>query len=215
MTKTLWLCAWLVFGSAGCLQIPAAATSADLDRFVALFDRSFSTPPSDATNRLSERRVRIRSPHLPGVWFYTQLNSGEDQRVYRQRLNRFGLSPDGSAVVQTAYALVDPQAFENLWNKPDLAATVDESDFKAMFSAGCQVVWRPGADDTWSGYVDPQTCVVDSARRGRKIRIESESRLSRSAYQTSERGFDLDMKLLWGSEPGTFVTLYPRAASAE
>ncbi|MEO1576556.1 MAG: CpcT/CpeT family chromophore lyase, partial [Pseudomonadota bacterium] len=66
-----------------------------------------------------------------------------------------------------------------------------------------------------SGYVDPQTCVVDSARRGRKIRIESESRLSPSAYQTSERGFDLEMNPLWGSEPGTYVTLHPRVGPAE
>lgn len=149
------------------------------------------------------------SDSLQGVWFYTQLNTRPERKLYRQRLSHLKISEDGSAIVQTTYGLNTPEKYVDAWNHPVLLSTLKPEDFTRYFKTGCEQVWRPADDGAWMGYVDPQTCVITSKRRGKDIRIESEGYLSKDVYRTNERGYDMDMTFLWGTKPGEMITLYP------
>jgi len=180
-----------------------------LESFAKLVDRTFETPESDTENIIRDRRVRIHSETLSGVWFYSQMNTGDMHKLYRQRVLQMTLSEDGGTIIQKAYGLKEPDAYVDLWEKPNLLKTLTPDDIKPYFNEGCDQVWRADMGDGWKGYVDPKTCSITSKRRNKDIRIESESYLSKTEYRTTERGYDIDMNFLWGSKPGEMIALYP------
>jgi len=183
-----------------------------LEAFAAVYGIDFKTPPDNTEAIIHDVRVRLPSDTLSGLWFYTQLNTGEDRKLYRQRLTHIVYDAGQDVFVQKTYVLKDPAAFENAWLNPDTLSSVTEADFEPLSNSGCLLVWTHQETDavqSWSGYVDPKTCIIKSKRRDTDIRIESESYLSKDLYKTSERGFDQDMNYLWGSKPGEMITLYP------
>ena len=183
--------------------------NADINVFASLVENTFVTPPENTDTIIKDRRVRVYSDALDGIWFYTQLNTGADGKLYRQRLSNLTLSDDGSAIVQRTYGLKDPSLYENAWEFPERLKALTEADFKPYLTSGCEQIWKPTQTSAWSGYVDPMTCVITSKRRNKDIRIESEGYLSKDEYRTNERGYDMDMTFLWGSKSGEMITLYP------
>ncbi len=188
----------------------AALTQSDLAAFGALYEQTFETPASNTETIIRDRRVRL----MPGVgapqsqWYYMQMNTGLETKLYRQRVVEFGLSDDKSAIIQITHRIKTSEAYEDVWDKPDVLAAFGADAIEPYFPNGCEQRWsRSGA--VWTGYVDPKTCKIFSQRRGAHIRIESESRLSGDLYQTTERGFDEDGEFLWGSKPGEFIDMFP------
>lgn len=184
------------------------STVVDVEMLARHIEATFETPGSDTDNIIRDRRVRVNAPALDGVWFYTQLNTGAEGKLYRQRLSHLSLSDDGTKIIQRTYGLKDPPKYENAWGAPGLLEAVTKDDFEPYFNEGCELTWTP-QEDGWSGYVDPKTCIVTSKRRNKDIRIESEAFISRDIFRTNERGFDMDMTFLWGTKPGEMITLYP------
>ncbi|MGJ8563023.1 MAG: chromophore lyase CpcT/CpeT [Alphaproteobacteria bacterium] len=185
------------------------ATLSDTERFAKLYETSFETPADSTEAYILDRRVRINSEALPGVWFYSQLNTGETKKLYRQRVYNIVEDTERGGLTQKTYVLNDASAFEDVWDSPEKLAELTRNDFKPLFDVGCEPFWIEREDKAWSGYVDPKDCIIDSKRRNTQIRIESESFLSSEKYQTTERGYDFDMNFLWGSKPGEVNTLYP------
>ena len=185
------------------------APTADIIALAALMENVFETLPDNTENIIRDKRVRVTSDALDGVWFYTQLNTGAEGKLYRQRVSELKLSVDGKDVIQKAYGLKDPAKYADAWNSPELLSALTLDDFDPYFTTGCEQVWTPQAGGAWTGYVNPQTCVITSKRRNKDIRIESEGYLSEDVYRTNERGYDIDMTFLWGTLPGETIALYP------
>jgi len=196
---------------AACQNVETApkTENVDLEAFATLAEKTFETPEADKDNNIRDRRIRVTSDALEGVWFYTQLNTGAERKLYRQRLSNLTLSEDGTAIIQKTYGLNEPEKYANAWENPDLLAKLTPADFKSYFNDGCEQIWWPQANGAWSGYVDPKTCIISSKRRNKDIRIESEGYLSKNVYRTNERGYDMDMTFLWGTKPGELIELYP------
>lgn len=201
-----------IFGASlliGCAGLePPAQKSVDLEAFAALMTDTFQTAPDDPDENFRDRRVRIASPALDGVWIYYQLNTGSERKLYRQRVINLRLADDGGAIIQTTYALKNPEQYVDAWDKPDALASITADDFEPAFDASCEQVWRRGDNGAWSGYVDPKTCRIFSNRRQAYIFIEAEARLDDSNYLQTERGFDENGAQLFGSAPDDFLVLF-------
>jgi len=181
----------------------------DVQKFASLVENSFETAADNTENIIRDRRVRIQSEALDGIWLYTQLNTGAEGKLYRQRLSNIRLSNDGTRIIQKTYGLKNPTLYENAWEHPERLIALTPDDFESYFNKGCEQVWRSQNNGSWAGYVDPKTCVVSSKRRNKDIRIESEAYLSKDIYRTNERGYEMDMTFLWGTKPGEMIDLYP------
>ncbi len=188
---------------AGCVNAatpnPSAALAADM---AGTFETAIGT--EDA---MRDHRVRL-DPLGPGEWIYYQVNHKSDLSVYRQRILQLEAFPDGR-VQQTAWTFNDAAAHVDLWDKPEAMAALTLASLSTGLEQGCAQVWSP-TDGGWNGTVDPDTCVIDSKRRGTQIRIGAESKLSAESLSLAERGFDLEGTQLWGTDAGDYYVL-PRA----
>ncbi len=188
-----------------CTPAQNAAVS-PFEQFTEWVTQDFRTPSSNSQTIILDRRARISSPDLPGFWTYTQLNTGVDTKLYRQRVNHFEPQKTGE-IVQKSYALNDPEKFINAFEKPELLSSLSTEDLDMFLTPGCETIWVRHSDRSWQGTVDPATCRIFSDRRQHHIRIGADSRISADAYQTSERGFTDDMEFLWGSPVGELISL--------
>lgn len=202
----------LVFLCSACVLASCAAPKAstlDLENFAEVYENTFETSPDSGDGFVRDQRVRVRAEGLPGVWFYNQLNTGDTRKLYRQRVSHITTDTARDVLLQATYTLNDPAALENAWENPAVLTALTRDDINPLFNVGCELTWKQKSSETWRGYVDPKSCVIDSKRRNKKIRIESESELSTDLYRTSERGYDIDMNYVWGSSPGEMISLYP------
>lgn len=183
-------------------------TDLDLKSFAQMMTKDFETAVDDSENKILDRRVRITSPDLKGAWLYTQLNTGADKKLYRQRVSNLTLSDDKTAIIQRSYQLETPENFVDLWDQPQKLSAMTDAALTPFADEGCAQKWKKESDGSWYGHVDPEACVINSKRRNKQIRIEAEGRLSANRYQTNERGFTMEMEQMWGTAPGDFITLY-------
>ena len=187
-------------GLTACVTAPPPTASETLAASMeGIFETAIGT--EDA---MRDRRVRI-DPLGPGEWLYYQVNHRSDLSVYRQRILQLESLPDGR-VQQTAWTFNDAAAHVDLWDAPEVLASLTMGNLSTGLEQGCAQVWIR-EEDGWSGIVDPDTCLIDSQRRGTQIRIGAESRLSVQSLALAERGFDLDGDQLWGTDPGDFYRL--------
>lgn len=128
---------------------------AKLDTFAVLLERTFETAPDNTKSHIRDKRVRVSSEALSGYWFYTQLNTGKDRKLYRQRISHIMLSEDGTHIIQKTYGLNEPEKYVDGWKTAALLTSLTRADFESYFSAGCEQIWTPVKEGTWAGYVDP------------------------------------------------------------
>lgn len=182
-------------------------SSPDIEAFAKLMTGEFETAPDDPDNSIRDRRMRLNSPDLNGIWLYYQLNTGEEKKVYRQRVISLTVGRDHETIIQKTYGLIEPETYVDLWENPKLSMSISPQDIEEYFESGCEQRWKPSGDG-WKGYVDPSTCKIFSERRQADISIQAEAQLSQDTYRQTERGFDADGAQLFGTEPGEFITLY-------
>ena len=185
-----------------------SSSTSRLESFASLMEGAYATAPDDPENNFTDRRVRITSPSLEGVWLYYQLNTGAERKLYRQRVISLTLASDGESIIQKTYGLQDADNYINAWEKPNLLRAMTRNDISLYFDEGCEQVWREVAAQSWQGYVDPENCKIFSERRQAEISIEAEARLTSTNYYQTERGFDADGNKIFGSEPGGFIKLF-------
>lgn len=143
---------------------------------------------------------------IEGPLIYWQIDLGDRDDPYRQRLLRFDASADG-AIVQQALTPIDPEKVRDLHQFPDRVASLSREDFKETLAVDCEQRWEPTTSDDWRAYVDPGRCRFFSERRQAMRAIESEARLTPDGLWLAERGFDTDGNQVWGTPPGEFTRL--------
>jgi len=180
----------------GCTTTPVSnvdiLTKNDVISFIDIMLGEFKTHPENKENQILDRRVLIKSANLEGHWIYSQLNTGPDKKVYRQRVSKIAISKDGKAIVQKSYVLKTPEQFTEFWGQADIFNSLSENDLERFANEGCVQKWTKAAPGAWKGYVDPNTCLIRSKRRNVDIRVEAESKISGDIYKTNERGFDVE-----------------------
>lgn len=171
---------------------------------------AFETAPGDPDNNFIDQRQTL---DLGGesAWVYMQINSGPERKVYRQRVLELIAREDG--VRQRAWTLSDPASVlsEDGWPLEASALLTKDNITPGFGDEGCEQVWQLSQNDDdwmWTGTVNPETCIIQSKRRGKEIRIGSDSQLTAQGLKQAERGFDLDGTQLWGTAPGDYAVLY-------
>lgn len=181
---------------------------ADQSELAALMLKDFATAPENTDQTIIDRRVAVTVEGEAGVWFYSQLNTGDEQKLYRQRFHQLTISEDGTSLVQRSFVPADADRFVDLWAIADPLTRLSKTDMRPVLGEGCAQSWSKDADGTWHGKVDPRTCEIFSERRQTTIRIGADSYYRGDVYGTSERGFDAEMNPVWGSKPGEYITLH-------
>jgi hypothetical protein len=204
LVPAAWFCALIpVSAQAG----SEAVSDAELHELAAFMMSDFATSPENLEQAIVDRRIAIIVDSEPGVWFYSQMNTGNEQRLYRQRFHQLTLSADGQTIVQRSFTPIDPTKFADGWDNPEVFEALGPADMRSAMSSGCEQSWRLGADGVWRGTVDPETCLIFSERRQASIRIGADSFYRGATFGTSERGFDQAMNPIWGSKPGEYIPL--------
>jgi len=180
---------------------PAKQGSAELAR---VMEGVFQTP-KDSENNFVDTRLTMAAMG-EGEWLYQQINTGEERKVYRQRVLQLIDGPDGGVVQQT-WKLKDDAGKHDLLIDREMLVGLTVEDIEAALPAGCDQLWRVQQDGSWYGHVDPAVCQIFSERRQATIGIESEVELSAEQMLTTERGYDSDGKQLFGTDPGEFIVL--------
>ncbi|MDJ0643178.1 MAG: chromophore lyase CpcT/CpeT [Erythrobacter sp.] len=184
-----------------------AVSEVDQAQLAALMVHDFATTPDNTEQTIIDRRIEVTVQGESGVWFYSQLNTGDEFKLYRQRFHQLALSGDGKNLIQRSFVPVDPDRFVDLWTKAGLLTPISKSDMRPVLGEGCTQVWAKDAEGTWHGKVDPRTCEIFSERRQTNIRIGADSYYRGTVYGTSERGFDAEMNPIWGSKPGEYIPM--------
>ena len=192
---------------ASCTTTNTQPEANNAEKLAALMSGTFQTADDDPDNTIRDRRIRLTNGNFDGVWFYYQLNTGDEWNVYRQRVIEL-LATETGDVIQKTYGLKEPEKFVDLWDNETLLSTMSAEDFAPYFDDGCEQRWRNSETSGWQGYVDPESCKIFSERRQAHIMIEAEARLDSETYRQTERGFDAEGNQLFGTEPGEFIVLY-------
>lgn len=179
----------------------------DLRQLSQLMLGNFATAPDNFEQTIIDRRIAVSVDGETGIWFYSQMSTGPDQKVYRQRFHRLELSSDGDQVIQRSFEPLDANRFVDGWTRPEVFASLGMDDMKPVLGEGCEQVWSKDAENVWRGTVDPRRCEIFSQRRQTTIRIGADGYYQNDVFGTSERGFDADMNPVWGSKPGEYITL--------
>jgi hypothetical protein len=195
-----------------CFAIAAAAEKPDddLDAMLAMMAGTYRTNPADLVGEempeLLDRHVRVDAPAIGAYVVYWQLNSGPDEKVYRQQVLVFMRAESGDEIVQQAWSLREPAKFIDAFDDPAVFASLKTTDLQPSLPDGCDQLWRK-TEDGWYGRISPDTCRVWSERRKMWRRIGAEAKVEADAYWQGERGFDDDGKQLFGTQPGDMYRL--------
>ena len=184
-----------------------AATPADLAAFM---EGKAQTRDDDPDYDFRETRRVIPAPDgapAGGAWVYLEL--AQDGALYRQRVFHYTMHDDGRIAQQT-YSFADPEKFASIVRPPALFHQLSMEDLTASLEPGCIVYWSFDADSAetpWRGFVSPDDCTIVSARREARIAIEAETRLGPDIIQQTERGYDAEGNVLFGTAPGEFIVM--------
>lgn len=196
---------------ASSLAGPGQASDSDaIDQLLGLLEGRYQSPalldPELEGPQLTDHRVRVDSPALGVAVMYWQLDSGPEQRIYRQRLLIFSLDPESGRIVQGTWSLADPERFDASQEQAALFATLSEGDLVRELPEDCDPVWEQRPEG-WYGRTDPARCKIFSERHQDWRHIEAELTLGLDGLSQAERGFDGEGRQLFGTAPGELFRL--------
>lgn len=199
----------LVLAACESLSAPQPVPESPAARLAADMTGRFATLPDDPDNDYAETRRRVALDG--GVWVFSELRTGPERTLYRQRLFALTDQPDGR-VRSAAFALNDEAAARLAAGAPPESLT--DADLLPAFTpaggADCDMIWTQEPDGDWYGHISPEACRILSPRRG-EMGLEAESRLERDVILQTERGFSADGEQLFGTAPGVFIRLTRKA----
>ena len=207
MKGVLWVVAGLAMFAAPQTSLAMKDDETALHELAAFMLNDYATSPENLKETIIDRRIPLHVEGEEGVWFYSQLNTGDDQKLYRQRFNQLILADDGKTIVHRSYAAKAPERFADAWGKPDVLENLASADLEVALNEGCAQRWVKDGIGVWRGTVDPQTCMIFSQRRQANIRIGADGYYRGNILGVTERGFDDAMNFLWGSQSGEFIEL--------
>ncbi len=192
-------------------QQSAATVAESTDMLINLMAGEYRSRPVDGDvddqfELLVDRRVVVDVPQLGRHVVYWQLNTGEDERVYRQRLLVFAHAPELNAIVQTTWSFREPEKYVDAFAAPERLATISMDDLEQTLPVGCEQAWQPG-EQGWEALLRAKDCRVWSERRKSWRLIEAEAKVTTEAYWQAERGFDDAGQQVFGTPPGQLYRL--------
>lgn len=189
------LLALLILG----MSLPAAADSLSKE----LADAMAGTYVlKDEEQYLTDRRQPFAAPAMGKTLVHQQINEGDDQVVYRQRVFVFE-NIDGH-VQMVAWSFKDPGAWENA--DQTMLSELTWDDLERSLPDGCEQIWEK-TDNGYYGLLEPENCRIISSRTGKPRLIGAESELTSDALKQTERGYDENGEQLFGTAPGEFLIL--------
>lgn len=161
-----------------------------------------------------DRRIAVSAPYLGRHVVYWQLNTGENERLYRQRLLVFESAPERDAIRQSTWSFRDPGAWQDALEQPDRLASIDGDDIERTLPARCDLTWRR-AEEGWAARMESGNCRIWSERRQAWRRLEAAAIVTAAAYWQVERGFDDAGVQVFGTPPGESQRLERMPAAAK
>ncbi len=131
-------------------------------------------------------------------WTYVEQWEAGSDAPYRQRLQSYRLSEDGSIIVRS-YRLPDAAAYVEAWKSPDRFAGVDTRELTA--AGGCDVVLARTGEKRFEGSTSGQQC--KTTWRGAAFVI-SHSLVTEYRMVNWDRGFASDGAQVWGPGQGGY-----------
>lgn len=184
----------------------ATAPTIDTDpasRLATAMAGTYLRTAADSSGPLQDQRIRLDNLG-PGQWLYYQVNEGDQyQDIYRQRVLNLRNDERGR-VLQTAYILNDPTAYQTPTS--DLSS-LTRQDLSPGLEPGCDMIWIE-MEDGWAGQIDPKRCVIFSDRQQSNSRIGARADLNDSRLRQAETGYDMDGNQIWGLDDGEWIVLY-------
>jgi CpeT/CpcT family protein DUF1001 len=201
----------MVFALAGLLLLSVSSVAEEdaATELMSMLGGSYRTADPESLKEgeslMWDRRQLVELTAMSTRGIYWQLNTGDEEKLYRQRLLVFENNDDGSVTQHTWYFRA-PEAVADQFDNPGLFAALTQEDLKQGLPDGCEQIWRRDGDN-WQGVVDPGTCRLWSKRREQWRRIGAEVRLFPDELWQVERGFDDEMNQLFGTAPGEYYVL--------
>ncbi len=206
---------------AGAIVCPARAAEPPgplpLDRQLALllewFPGEWDNHEQHWRHKTVERREKphdwihhvFRPVQVPAIgehaFFVRQTFGDQPDRVYRQRLYRFTVDPERSAVRLSIYTFRDEARYADGWRDPSILTDLGPADLETR--PGCDVFWRlePTAR-YFEGEMEAGACRFRSERLGKDIVIHDDLRLSSEELWIRDVATDLDGNRVFGDPDG-------------
>ena len=164
-------------------------------------------PPHDA---LALDIVPIEAPMIGENAFYVQESAADDpRRVMGQKIVMFGVTK--KQVVQTDFALAEPNRWRNGQANPDLFKSLLTQDVHS--TKGCSLRWKK-SEGHFAASNDPKTCHGRTATGG-LAQIEARAELGPEEYATAESAFDKPGHLARGREDDPFYRFRKQSHEAQ
>jgi hypothetical protein len=166
-------------------------------------------PPHEA---LALDIVPIEAVMIGENVFYVQESiAGDPKRVLGQKVVMFGVVK--KKIVQTDFALAEPNRWRNGQFNPDLFKAIMTQDVRS--TKGCSLRWKRGASGNFEGANDPKTCHNRAGGAGGVAVIEFRAELGPIEYATAELAFDKPGHLAVGRQDEPFYRFRKQSRDAD
>lgn len=155
-------------------------------------------------------RVRNITPRLGQrhAMYAEMRHDGPDGEFYRQLIYTFDERPERTENRMQAVRVADKDLAATLITDRDGVAD-GRVETTSPLSEDCYTVWM-AIDLGYTSWIDPQRCLI-TGKRGDQRRIESRTEITENAIGQLERGYSLEMELLFGNASGDMY-VWPRVA---
>lgn len=144
--------------------------------------------------------------------FYVQESiAGDPKRVLGQKVVMFGVVK--KKIVQTDFALAEPNRWRNGQFNPDLFKAIMTQDVRS--TKGCSLRWKRGESGNFEGANDPKTCHNRAGGAGGVAVIEFRAELGPIEYATAELAFDKPGHLAVGRQDEPFYRFRKQSRDAD
>ena len=166
-------------------------------------------PPHEA---LALDIVPIEAVMIGENVFYVQESiAGDPKRVLGQKIVMFGVVK--KKIVQTDFALAEPNRWRNGQNTPDLFKAMMTQDVHS--TKGCSLRWKRAESGNFEGSNESKTCHSRAGGAGGIAAIESRAELGPIEYATAELAFDKPGHLVAGRQDEPFYRFRKQSHDTE
>jgi hypothetical protein len=136
------------------------------------------------------------------VFFVQQYMDGNPQQIYRQRLYRFSIDAEESALRLDIFSFKNEDKYRNAFLTPDILTDLTPDEL--IERPGCEVYWRfaEKEQNAFHGYMHEKTCSFVSERSGKRIYITDDLRLTRDQIWIRDEAFDENGGRVFGNRAG-------------
>lgn len=190
-----------------CLTSPSGLSQ--IDQLLQCLDGTYigeSVNSVGESSPMQDMRRVIDAPAIGSHVVYWEVRTGNEQKLYRQRLLTYTTDEVTSEIIQRTWRLNDGLSWPDQISD-EFFLTLSIDDINSQLGELCVNKWQK-QDQVWRSYLNPDNCRIWSDKRKKFRRIEGESILTNKHLKQAERGFSDDgSKQEFGTPQGEFHTL--------